>query len=459
MSKGLIISAPSSGSGKTIVTLGIMRALKNRGVDIRPAKTGPDYIDSSYLAKAAGRKTLNLDSFAMGKNQLLGLASTYEGAGNKSDELLIVEGVMGLFDGAAVSRVTNVDHFPVGQGSSADLAIKMGLPVIIVVNCSSMAQSIGAIIYGFANFSKDINITGVILNLVGSKKHEMMLRDALLPLGIEVLGAIYRDDGLNIKSRHLGLILPNEIDDAEGLIIKAAKIVEKSLNLDRLIELSSSIKKAKPTSYLAPLGQHIAIAKDKAFAFIYEHFLLGWKEAGAQVSFFSPLANQAPDETADAVFLLGGYPELFGQELANADIFMAGLIKAKERDALIYGECGGFMVLGEALVDAKGVAHKMSGLLPITSTINKPKRVLGYRYLSHKSPLPWAENLVGHEFHYSSCSSNNLSPLFEATDAKGDKLPAMGAVNKNVMGSYAHVISAQQIKSAQLAYGEEKNEC
>lgn len=191
---------------------------------------------------------------------------------------------------------------------------------------------------------------------------------------------------------------------------------------------------------LPPLGQHIAIARDEAFAFLYPHWLADWREAGATISFFSPLADEAPDATADAVFLPGGYPELHAGRLSTAFDFISGLRAAADRSALIYGECGGFMVLGTSLTDKAGATYPMSGLLLHQTRIDRPKRVLGYRRLTHQSPLPFPSSLNGHEFHYSSARQTHGTPLFSATDALGEALPPMGLVEGRVMGSYAHVI-------------------
>ena len=191
---------------------------------------------------------------------------------------------------------------------------------------------------------------------------------------------------------------------------------------------------------LSPLGQRIAIARDDAFAFLYPHWLSDWRAQGAELSFFSPLADEAPDPVADAIFLPGGYPELHGATLAAASGVKAGLIAARDRGTLIYGECGGFMMLGETLTDKSGATHLMAGLLPVHTRIDRPSRTLGYRRLAHASPLPWPAQLNGHEFHYSSVKQTRTTPLFTATDALGDVLPPMGAIDGRVMGSYAHVI-------------------
>jgi len=204
----------------------------------------------------------------------------------------------------------------------------------------------------------------------------------------------------------------------------------------------SRLQQAENEHRLPPLGQRIAIARDEAFAFLYRHWLNDWRAAGAEISFFSPLADEAPAPDADAVFLPGGYPELHGARLAMAANFKAGLAAAAARGALVYGECGGFMVLGRTLTDRDGMRHAMAGLLPVDTSIGNPKRVLGYRRLGHASPLPWPAHLTGHEFHYSSGKADGAPALFAAADALGRVLPPMGAQIGKVMGSYAHVIDA-----------------
>jgi cobyrinic acid a,c-diamide synthase len=272
-----------------------------------------------------------------------------------------------------------------------------------------------------------------------------MLRSALSALEIPLLGALPRRDALTLPDRHLGLVLPGEVERFDEVVSAAAELMEDHLDLTLLTALSAPspslvVEEESSPARLPPLGQHIAIARDAAFAFLYPHWLRDWHDAGATVSFFSPLANEAPDPTAGAVFLPGGYPELHGEALATAANFHAGLHAARDRGALVYGECGGFMVLGQSLTDKAGITHRMAGLLPHETRIDRPKRVLGYRRLKHLSPLPFPAELNGHEFHYSSARRTHGMPLFEATDALGEALPAMGLVDRNVMGSYAHVI-------------------
>jgi cobyrinic acid a,c-diamide synthase len=428
LAKGIVIAAPRSGSGKTVITLGLLAALRRRGVVVAPAKTGPDYIDPAFLGRAALREAVNLDPWSMSPARLKSLAAMQAvGA-----DMLLVEGVMGLFDGAAD-----------GFGSTADLAELLELPVVLVVDAERQSQSVAPLVAGFANWRPGVRVAGVILNRVASMKHERMLVDALTATGIPCLGAIPRNANLVLPERHLGLVMPDEVAAFAAFVDTASDAVGDYVDLERLRGLAAPIAEGDTApAPLPPLGQRIAIARDDAFAFLYPHLLDGWRAMGAELNFFSPLANEAPPDDCDAVFLPGGYPELHGGTLAAANHFRAGLIAARDRHALIYGECGGFMVLGEALVDKAGEIHAMTGLLPVTTRIDRPKRILGYRRLVQSGDLPWPGRLQGHEFHYSSARQSRLPPLFAATDARGEAMPPMGAVIGRVMGSYAHVVDA-----------------
>ena len=320
-----MIAAPHSNSGKTLVSLGLARALRDAGHRVRPAKSGPDYIDPQFLARAAGTDCINLDAWAMGAPRLRALGAFHAGA----DGFLLVEGVMGLFDGASS-----------GSGNTADLAERLGLPVVLVIDVAHMAQSVAALAEGFMHFRPGLAFAGVILNRVASDRHEAMLRDALAVRDIPCLGALRANDALSVPDRHLGLVQPEEIAGIDPLIDKAAEAVRQGIDIAALLALSGDIELAENARRLPPLGQHIAIARDKAFGFLYPHWLADWRNAGAELSFFSPLADEAPDIFADAVFLPGGYPELHGARLASASRFKAGLVAARDRDALIYGECG-----------------------------------------------------------------------------------------------------------------------
>lgn len=420
MAKALVVAAPQSGSGKTLFTLGLIRALRNRGLKVASAKVGPDYIDPQFHAAASGQPCVNLDLWAMGEARCRGLL-VQAGAGQ---DVVIVEGVMGLFDGPAGAK-----------GSTADLAEALGLPIVLLVDASHQAQSIAALVHGFQTFRPSSQIAGVVLNKVRSDRHLAVLSDSLR---CELFGAVRQNDLLNLPSRHLGLIQAQEFQSLEQLIEEAALAVTRETFLDKLFQIGTDLTNDSFDVVLPPLGQRIAIAQDEAFSFCYPHVIAGWKCAGADISFFSPLKNERPGAGADAVFLPGGYPELHAGVLSAADRTIAAL---KSSSAMIYGECGGYMFLGDALIDAQGSSHAMAGLLPHVTGFEKRKLHLGYRELR---PLtgPWKKLLRGHEFHYSTQTSCEAADaLFFATDAAGTAIGPMGMQRGNVMGSYAHVIA------------------
>lgn len=428
--KGLVIAAPSSGSGKTLVTLGLLRALANAGHQVGSAKAGPDYIDPRFHEAATGAECVNLDPWAMRPELVAALAET---AGTDKS-LVVIEGVMGLFDGAET-----------GEGSTADLAGLLGFPIILVVDALRQSQSAAALVRGFAGHRADCRIAGVIFNKVATDRHENILRTAMEPLGIPVLGCVRNVYELEVPSRHLGLVQASEHQSLERFIETAAKMVTDAIDLEGLSALAEGAEAtAASVARVPPLGQKIAVANDKAFAFAYPHLLAGWRKAGAELSAFSPLADEAPAADADAIYLPGGYPELHGNTLAENSRFLDGLRRAAEAGTLIYGECGGFMVLGDRLTDADGVAHQMAGLLPVVTSFEKRKLHLGYRRLQGLGPLPFGKTVRGHEFHYSTLVSQGTGEaLFRAADAAGRDLGEIGLRRGSVMGSYAHIIDAE----------------
>lgn len=427
--KGLIIAAPSSGAGKTVITLGLLRALKRQGVDICSAKSGPDYIDPAFHAAATGKACVNLDAWAMPPTALRAMAH------RQPSGLLLIEGAMGLFDAAPVAGS------PMGKGSVADLAEVLDLPVVLVVDVARQAQTVAAVVTGLAGFRKGVRIAGVILNRVGSAKHQMMIERAIG--GIPVLGAVPRDARMVRKSRHLGLVQASEDTELETFIEGAADVVAEGVDMAALAALAEALPAAGPLPRIAPLGQRIAVARDEAFAFAYPHMLEGWQAAGAEVSFFSPLADEGPSTTADAVFLPGGYPELHAGKLANAARFKATM---RNGDTFIYGECGGYMALGEGLVDADNTRHEMLGLLPVSTSFVARKLHLGYRMLKAMAGPFQGQTLPAHEFHYASITKSQTTNLFRATDSLQDSLGVIGHQRGRVSGSFAHVISTSAIQ-------------
>ncbi len=412
-----LIAAPSSGSGKTTVTLGILRALTRQGQSVRAAKSGPDYIDPRFHEAACGQPCMNLDAWAMTPERVINLAG---------DGPLIVEGAMGLFDGAP----------PAGKGACADLARVLTLPVVLVVDASRMAQSIAPIVAGFSAHDPDVNIAGVILNKVGSDRHEAMLRTAMTQTGIPVLGAIHRAPHLHTPSRHLGLVQAQERPDLDAFLETAADMVEASLDLGALGALTAPVAQSS-THRLQPPAQKISIASDAAYAFAYPHLLNDWRAQGAQVTPFSPLADD-PVPPADLVFLPGGYPELFAGRIATNTTFQNSLRNAAQVTD-IYGECGGYMTLGNSLTDADGVPHKMAGLLDLHTSFETRKLHLGYRDVKTNHGR-LAGHWAAHEFHYATTIHARGDTLFQAQDAAGLTLPDMGLVCGRVSGSFAHLI-------------------
>jgi cobyrinic acid a,c-diamide synthase len=431
---GLLIAAPSSGSGKTTVTLGLMRALRNRGIPLAPGKAGPDYIDPAFHTAASGRICLNYDPWAMRPDLLRANAATSAAGG----EALIIEAMMGLYDGA-------ID----GTGSPADLAAMLGLSVVLVVDCGRMAQSVAALVRGYATHRDDVHVSGVILNKVGSARHETMLRGSLDAIGMPVFGVLRQDNALKLPERHLGLVQAGEHGALDAFIEHAAMQVEQGCDLDAILALTQLRPAGQAVAHVTPLkppGQKIAIARDIAFAFCYEHLLSGWRSAGAELTSFSPLADEAPADDADSVYLPGGYPELHAGALADAVRFKSGMMVARDRGARIFGECGGYMVLGEGLVAADGKRYEMLGLLPLATSFAQRQRHLGYRRVTPLDDSFFDGPLMAHEFHYATILSEGAADrLFDTADAAGTPLGPAGLRRGQVAGSFMHLIDTARL--------------
>jgi cobyrinic acid a,c-diamide synthase len=433
---GLLFAAPKSGSGKTLIVAGLLRCLGERGLRAAAAKCGPDYIDPTFHALASGRACVNLDPWAMRPATLAGLVHALENTG----DIVLCEGVMGLFDGAGSDG---------DAGSTAALARRTGWPVVLVVNASGQGASVAALVAGFARHDPEVAIAGVILNRVAGERHRVLLSEAIarhLP-EVPVLGAVPAAAGLALPARHLGLVPADEIGGAAALIGEAAAQIAETVDVVRLIGLARPSQCAPcntPATALPPLGQHIAVARDDAFLFTYAATLAGWRRQGVAISFFAPLADEPPSAEADAVYLPGGYPELHAGSLAAAARFLRGLRAAADAGKAIYGECGGYMVLGEALTEAGGTTHRMAGLLPLTTSFAERRRHLGYRAarLVSNGPLGEAgDRFRGHEFHYASIvAEGDAERLFTVADASGVDLDGAGLRHGRVAGSFIHLI-------------------
>jgi cobyrinic acid a,c-diamide synthase len=387
---GLILAAPASGSGKTLLTLGLLRLLRDRGMRVAAAKAGPDYIDPTFHAAASGGLCLNLDAWGMRDAMLRAVVDAR------------------------------------GQGASA-----------------------AALVAGFARHDRSVTLAGVVFNRVAGARHRALLEAALarhLP-ELPCLGAVLQDPALTFPERHLGLVPAGE-QQCEAAIARAADAVAAGLDIARLLALArpptNRGRQVAPGPPLPPLGRHIAVARDEAFLFAYPSVLRWWRAEGADLSFFSPLADEAPDTAADAVYLPGGYPELHAERLAASERFLAGLWRAAAGGKAIYGECGGYMVLGDTLTASDGRVHRMAGLLPLATSFAERRLHLGYREatLLAAGPLGIAgTRFRGHVFHYATTvSAGDAAPLFAIADSCGAGLGPAGLSRGSVSGSFVHLI-------------------
>jgi len=432
---GLMIAAPRSGSGKTTLTLGLLRALTRAGLTVGSAKCGPDYIDGAFHRVATGQSSTNLDSWAMPPALMVGLAAEI-GTGC---DLVICEALMGLFDG--------VPGPPGRTGSSADVAAALGWPVLLVLDASGQSQSAAAIVKGCATYDPRIRIAGVVLNRLGSPRHARLAGDAIAALGIPVVGTLPRSDAIALPERHLGLVQAGETGDLEQRLDAMADFVSANADIGaiRALAMAGDAQTGGTGQALKPPGQRIAVARDDAFSFLYPHILQGWRDQGAEIGFFSPLADEAPGEDADACWLPGGYPELHAGRLATASHFRDRLRRFAQGRP-VHGECGGYMVLGKTLTDAQGAVHPMTGLLDVLTSFAKRKLHLGYREATLIDPTslgPAGTRLRGHEFHYASITDQGGdAPLAMVVDAYGSEPVPTGSRRGMVSGSFFHVIAA-----------------
>jgi len=426
--RGLILAAPASGSGKTLVTAGLARHLRRGGLRVATVKAGPDFVDPTFHTVAAGKPCLNLDVWAMRPATVAALVARLEAGA----DIVLCEGVMGLFDGTGPEGET---------GSTAELARATGWPVVLVVDARGQGASVAALLHGFASHQPSVPLVGVIFNRVSSDRHAALLAGAAArhPPHMACLGTLPADPGLVLPSRHLGLVPAGENRDADAVIERCADRIGDAADVERLLSFArrSKLTTAANTIPMPPLGQRIAVAHDEAFCFAYPALLDGWCSRGAELTFFSPLADEPPAAAADAVYLPGGYPELWADRLASAQVFMAGLRRAAANGTEIYGECGGYIVLGEALVDRNGRSRQMSGLLPLVTSFAERRLHLGYRRATLRVGTPFGAagaGFRGHEFHYATVEREGAAdPLFSV-------LGTYGLRQGSASGSFIHLI-------------------
>lgn len=421
----LLIAATSSGCGKTTLSLGLMRALSRRHIHVQPFKCGPDYIDTQFHAIAAGTPSINLDLFMASESHVRGLFNDYDA------EVKVAEGVMGMFDG--YSRM---------KGSSADVAMTLDVPVILLVNAASTAYSVAATIFGFRNFMPEVKIVGVIFNRVASESHFAFLKEACADAGVECLGYLKRNERLAMPSRHLGLSLAAR-EEMERYISEAADAVEEGVDIDRLLELTSSTetsvsiqKSATPSTGRQPLK--IAVARDEAFNFIYPaniRSLENHPRYAAEINYFSPLHDSSIPEGTVLIYLPGGYPELFAAELEANESMRNSIREFAAAGGRILGECGGMIYLGEE-IDGR----KMCGVLPIKSTMKEARLRLGYRSVEIDGM-----KFRGHEFHYSRTEDDTQATKADTvqTDIRGKAVATPVYRQGNVVAGYTHLYWAE----------------
>ena len=442
MKARILIGAASSGSGKTTFTLGLLRALKKRGISVQPYKCGPDYIDTQYHGLAAGRESVNLDLFMGGEEHVKEIFERY----SQGAEACVAEGVMGLFDGYSKMR-----------GSSADVAQVLDIPVLLIVNAKSCAYSVAPIIYGYKNFNPQVKIAGVVFNMVGSASHYATLKDACQELGVPVLGYLPKDSGIEIPSRHLGLSLDEEFLFGE-YAEKIAAMLEQHVDVDALLKIftpdSGCLCEDDTTESCSAAGNgiptvtdgnacgqstvcggaanlKIAVAKDEAFNFLYRENIHSLEKLG-EVKFFSPLKDtQLPQ--CDLLYLPGGYPELYLEQLQGNGTMRCEIKQYIENGGRCWAECGGMMYLCNSISDETGKEYHMCGVLGQKATMVGKRLQMGYRQFHYAG-----KELRGHEFHYSKVEST-LESVAQQYNAMGKEVATPLYRYKNLIAGYTHL--------------------
>ena len=415
MKKAFLIAAASSGSGKTTLTIGLLRTLRNKGYNVQPFKCGPDYIDPLYHRIACDIDSVNLDTWMQTPQQVQKNFTQYA----QKAEVSIIEGVMGLYDGANGI-----------EGSSAEVAELLNIPVILVINACSMAHSIAPILKGYLNYRPATKIAGVIFNNVGSPRHEQILRKAAEEVGMPVIGALPRMQELYATSRHLGLDI-SETEKINQLAEKVAEALSPSF-IDTILKVQDSTVNHQPSTVNCQLSTVnseppkglIYIARDAAFNFLYRQ-TIDYLHSRGEIHFFSPLANETVPQDADLVFLPGGYPEFFLPQLSKSHSTIESL---KQTKAKIWAECGGMMYLSEGIDETD-----MAGLLPFRTTMQGARLHIGYRTM-----MIDGKEFRGHEFHYSSIKGTPPPSVTQLYNAQGQPVDTGFYIQENIYAGYTH---------------------
>ena len=436
-----------------------MAALAKRGLGVAPFKVGPDFIDPGHHSRITGGTSRNLDGWMLSKNYNL---ACFE-RNTRNSDVAVVEGVMGLYDGYDGRSEA---------GSTAQMAKWLGLPILLVVDAKSMARSAAAVIMGFEQFDPELAFAGVVFNNLGSQRHLQYLMDAVEDtVAIPCLGGLVIDKKIAIPERHLGLITPEDHALDQETIDLLADMVEKSIDLDLLVK---KLPEIKVSNRLEPLSMstrdktvRIAVARDSAFCFYYQDNLELLEGQGAELAFFSPVGGDDLPPDTDGLYLGGGYPELFGDQLAKNRKLRDRIKVISDAGMPIYGECGGFMYLCETLSDQHGNRYPMVGCFPFTTKMFPRLKALGYREITLTRQTAIGDQgmvLRGHEFHYSELTTNTpqVQNAYRISDRSGLDKPPDGYQTKRTLGSYNHLHFGSQPQAAKcfvdncLAYQRQK---
>ncbi|HXN07274.1 MAG TPA: cobyrinate a,c-diamide synthase [Nitrospiria bacterium] len=438
-SKGILIGALQSGAGKTTATLAILESLVSRGLNVQAFKVGPDYLDPTFHQAATGRPSRNLDGWMMGKGEVL---KTFHEASQGAD-IAVIEGVMGLFDGLRGRSE---------EGSAAQIAKWLSVPVILVIDAKGLARTAGAIVLGIQQFDPQVNIQGIIFNRVGSRNHLEILKESVETVSkIKVLGGIPREECLAIPARHLGLV---QAEESLTVFFRSRirEIGADRLDLEGIIGMAGGSyeipESVPPSPGIIPLGIKIGVARDRAFHFYYEDNLDALRRGGAEIVFFSPMADvHIPD--VDGLFLGGGYPEAYARELSENRAMMESIRAFAASDGPIYAECGGLIYLSEGVQTAEGSRFPMAGLLPGSVKMGKKLKALGYREISSLEDnllFKKGEKARGHEYHYSAWVENPQTKTgdwfrsYQVSRTGMTESPEQeGFARGNVLASYIHL--------------------
>ncbi len=438
-----MIAAPSSGTGKTTVTIGLMAAFRQRGLKVQPYKVGPDYIDPAFHAAVTGRESINLDGWLLKQKVIQDLTAQY----SVDADLSIIEGVMGLYDGRGLDPL---------EGSTAGLSIDLKTPVILVLDAKGMSASIAAVVHGLKTF-RPVQIAGVIINRPSSDKYYQLLKACIeTHTHTPVLGFVPVLPEVQFPSRHLGLIQQCEIDDWEQKIKLLGETIGRCVDLETLIQVSKETEPLeKPIAEKTPPHKQvtIAVAQDQAFQFYYPENLHILQRLGAELVFFSPLQDRMLPGNCDALYIGGGYPEVFAQQLENNETMRRDIRVQAEKGLPIYGECGGYMFLHERFKTLENKTYEMCGVFKGEAVMTKRLQHFGYNTITACTSsclFQPGDEIRAHEFHRSVINNDNEEPVVKVSKTYNGKKETWecGKVYKQTFGMYPHLYFAGNEKAA-----------